>query len=161
VAYDKWTVRCSRERPQPDAEAAPATDCRLEQIMLARDTGQQVASFAIVPSTDFTSRNIELVVPLGILIQPGVVFAIGDTASQTLAIERCVAAGCIVRAPLDAPMMVELSKGGEARLTVTRPDNQPFTIPVDIGGYNAAIDTAKRERARLEGFWSRFFAAWS
>ena len=82
-----------------------------------------------------------LLLPFGILFEPGVSAQIDDAAPVArLPFRTCLPNGCIALFPIDGPLMQKLKKGAALKLNVTTAADTKLTFPVSLKGLGAALD---------------------
>ena len=91
----KWATQCSsvsRDKP---------LGCSIEQRIVLRETGQQLARISIQVNADKPSQPALLVhVPLGLSIRAGIKMQVDDAEPLKLDIQTCDAAGCYAGNPV-------------------------------------------------------------
>ncbi len=123
-----------------NAEAKQGSEAKSHRVML---TG-----VGFVP--DETQPMLTLLVPLGILLPPGVVVEIEGIEKQQLRVQRCDASGCLAYTSLSEPMIAALRKGKEAHVTFFNLTRKASRVRISLDGFGAGLDAmqAKRKAAQ-------------
>jgi len=104
-----------------------------------------------VPSGD--KHVIQIAVPLGVLIQKGLVLSSDAYTSPQLHYRRCDRGGCYVEMllPPDAIGALAAAQTGQAKITVYADAGKAFEIPFSLKGFNdahgAMQDLARKKTA--------------
>tara|TARA_B100000780_G_scaffold278446_1_gene252018 strand:+ start:160 stop:711 length:552 start_codon:yes stop_codon:yes gene_type:complete len=133
-----WAVRCNDEASLK-AENKRGK-CEMYQRQDMKDSGQRVIEFAIgYPAEQNNARGI-FILPMGILLQPGVKLSIDDGKPLAFQVRYCLPNGCYAYVSLNDDLMDRLSKGNQATVEVIKTDGQPLRIPVPLKGFTKALD---------------------
>jgi invasion protein IalB len=129
-----WAVRCF-----PIQSASP---CDMFQQQDAKDSKQRVLSLSIAFIPHLNQHAIQISVPLGVAVQPGVVIHDGNFSSKVMPYRRCDRAGCYVEMLLDNSVIDQLSHGGDtAMIKVTADDGKQYDLKFSLKGFSAAHDS--------------------
>ncbi|MFA5123629.1 invasion associated locus B family protein [Zavarzinia sp.] len=142
--FGSWTMRCM---PQ---NKPPVPPCDIVQSVTNRDTGQQVmqASFAFLP--DKGQYGTQFLLPLGFLIQSGVLIRIDGAPDITdWPVTRCEPQGCLVEKLVPAETLKPFREKDKGTLAVLGADGKPVGFPIDLKGFAPAMDamTARNKAA--------------
>jgi len=131
-----WATACSAtSRLQP-------LTCAMEQRVILRETGQQLASVIIqTPAAGEATLVVRL--PLGLSIADGVTFEVDEDEITRLDIQTCEANGCFIRTPLTDEILVALRRGSQLILALKNNLNSDIRIPISLSGFSAAFDSVK------------------
>jgi invasion protein IalB len=129
--YQDWSVTCSvREK---------ARVCSLAQDQVQQN-GQRLLAVEIAARPD-GSTTATLLLPFGILLDPGVTLQIDD--QPPLSPQRfrtCLPTGCVSVFTVDRPTLEKLRGGSVLKLNVTTDAETPLSFPVSLRGLTAALD---------------------
>jgi invasion protein IalB len=129
-----WAVRCF-----PIQSASP---CDMFQQQDAKDSKQRVLALSIAYIPHLNRHAIQISVPLGVAVQPGVVIHDGSFSSTVMPYRRCDRAGCYVEMLLDNSVIDQLSHGGDsAMIKVTADDGKQYDLKFSLKGFSAAHDS--------------------
>lgn len=128
--YGDWQVTCvQRENALP---------CEMRQKLIDTTSGKTVISFSLAYSPDEKTYAIQITVPLGIMLEAGMVIHAGETTVEGIQFSRCLPKGCLVEARLADPLLSAMSAGGEAAIEIVDAARQLATLPYSLKGFEAA-----------------------
>jgi invasion protein IalB len=147
--YQDWRITCP-----PITAATP--NCALTEDV-QRDTGGLLLQLSIVDA--IAGKPLTLTVPHGVLLEPGLGFAIGTEPMRVRPYETCTPAGCFALVTLDADTLKSMraNMGGQVTIAVpgaTMPVNLPFSLRGFADGY-AALERANAQRTGMFSFLYR------
>ncbi|MEI9990810.1 MAG: invasion associated locus B family protein [Rhizomicrobium sp.] len=129
--FGDWMVRC-----YPVKSPSP---CDMFELLANKQNQQRILSISIayVPSSD--KHVIQIAVPLGVLIQKGLVLSADTYTSPMLHYRRCDRGGCYVEMLMQPDAVGALSSGGDAGKIIVYADaGKAFEIPFSLKGFNDA-----------------------
>lgn len=147
TAYGSWRVAC------PAASQANV-NCEIVQDVLDSQSHEEIVRIAIGKLPNGKSA-IDVVMPLGVALEPGVGLVLGTDPMHTVKYRTCTQQGCIVDIPVDQKIQAELDSGKDGRLVFAGAnDNKPIAIPVSLTGFSQAQRAYHRDEAkRASWFW--------
>jgi invasion protein IalB len=147
TAYGSWRVACPAARQSN-------VHCEMIQDILNSETHEEIVQIAIGKLPDGKSA-INLVMPLGVALEPGVGLVFGTDPMHTGKYRTCSQQGCIVDIAVDQRLQKELDTGKDGRLVFAgASDNKPIAIPVSLSGFSEAQSAYHRDEAkRASWFW--------
>ncbi|MEO0635542.1 MAG: invasion associated locus B family protein [Pseudomonadota bacterium] len=114
--------------------------CTVQQLRRA-STGQLVTGVALILiDGPQDGQLLQVSVPSGRSIQPGIDLQIDGGAATKLPYVVCVPDRCVAEMRLTNEMIASFKRGGELRLTSTNFQRQPNPVPVTLTGFTAAFD---------------------
>jgi len=129
--FGDWMVRC-----YPVKSPSP---CDMFELLANKQNQQRILSISIayVPTSD--KHVIQIAVPLGVLIQKGLVLTSDAYTSPMLHYRRCDRGGCYVEMLMQPDAVTALTSGtGPAKITVYADAGKAFEIPFSLNGFNDA-----------------------
>ncbi len=129
--YGDWMVRC-----YPVNSPSP---CDMFELLANKQNQQRILSISIayVPSSD--KHVIQIAVPLGVLIQKGLVLAADAYTTPMLHYRRCDRGGCYVEMLLPPDAVNSLTTAaGPGKITVYADAGKAFEIPFSLKGFSDA-----------------------
>lgn len=142
--FGDWMVRC-----YPVKSPSP---CDMFELLANKQNQQRILSISIayVPSSD--KHVIQIAVPLGVLIQKGLVLAADSYATPMLHYRRCDRGGCYVEMLLQPEAVTALTTAtGPGKITVYADAGKAFEIPFSLKGFvdahGAMQDLARKKTA--------------
>jgi invasion protein IalB len=143
--FQDWRVICP-----PLTKATP--NCALTSDVL-RDTGGTLLTLSVLDPS--AGGQLSLTVPHGVLLDPGLGFAIGSEPTRVRPYETCSNQGCIALVTIDADTLKALNSNMGGHVAVAVPNNpQPINIPYSLKGFADGFGELQRARARRTGMLS-------
>lgn len=129
---ENWTVRCQDLKDSEDQH------CEMFQRLVMKDSGQRLLEFAIgIPPGEKTPRGV-VVMPLGILLEPGVQLMVDDTNSFKFDVRFCDNGGCVAYLRLNDAVLNAMRRGNEGKIVFTLQSYQKANIPFSLSGFSKA-----------------------
>jgi len=145
TTFQDWRVICP-----PVTPATP--NCALTSDV-TRDTGGILLTLSLMDPAP--GSQLSLTVPHGVLLDPGLGFAIGNEPTRVRPYETCTNQGCIAIVTADADTLKSLNANMEGRIAVAAPNNpQPVVIPFSLKGFADGYGALQRAKARRTGLFS-------
>jgi invasion protein IalB len=135
-----WAVRC-----YPVQSASP---CDMFQQQNEKDSQQRILALSLAYIPHLDRHAIQVVVPLGVAIQKGVVIHTASFTSPAMAYRRCDRNGCYVEMLVDNSTVDQIGRGGDgAMVKITADDGKSYDLKISLNGFSAAHD-AMAEQAK-------------
>jgi invasion protein IalB len=147
-AYQDWRVVC-----MPPNDKGEGGGCTLS-AQIAREDGGTLVSFSI--SDTAPGSQMTVIVPHGVMLEPGLGFSIGDGALRVLPYETCVPQGCMVLIGLDSETLKSLRAAANGSIVVVPGNGSPITIPFSLKGFSEGFDALDDAKASRESIWNIF-----
>lgn len=150
TTYQDWRVLCPAVTP-----ATP--NCTLStEVTNAGGGAAPAGTILSLQMTDpAANSNLTVVVPHGVLLEPGLAVTIGNDPMRLRPYETCSNAGCIAFVTVDADTLKSLRTSPGGRVTVAAPNApQPLNIPFSLKGFADGYAALEREHERRTGFFS-------
>lgn len=143
--FQDWRVICP-----PLTKATP--NCALTSDVL-RDTGGVLLTLSVLDPSP--GGQLSLTVPHGVLLDPGIGFAIGNEPTRVRPFETCNNQGCVALITVDADTLKSLDANMGGHITVAVPNNaQPINIPYSLKGFADGYGELQRAKSRRTGMLS-------
>jgi invasion protein IalB len=143
--FQDWRVICP-----PLTKTTP--NCALTSDVL-RDTGGTLLTLSVLDPAP--GSQLSLTVPHGVLLDPGLGFAIGTEPTRVRPYETCSNQGCIALVTMDADTLKALDANMGGHVVVAAPNNpQPINIPYSLKGFADGFGELQRAKARRTGMLS-------
>ncbi len=136
--YQDWQVRCI---PDPDRPRAAPKECIAVQDLSVEHRlflGRPFLSLRIGLLVPDRPPVLEVVLPLGVSLQPGLDLLVGPEAAWSADFARCTMAGCSAVFPLSGALDTALRDGSDARIRFRDGEAKPFVLPFSLLGYRDA-----------------------
>ena len=150
TTYQDWRVLCPAVTPQTPT-------CTLS-TEVTRDAGNGTPGGTLLTlqmSNLAADGSMTVIVPHGVLLEPGLAFEIGTDPMRVRPYETCSNAGCIALVTVDADTLKSLRTNTTGNITVAAPNaQQPVKIPFSLKGFADGYAALARENGRRTGFLS-------
>ncbi|MCP4382193.1 MAG: invasion associated locus B family protein [Hyphomicrobiales bacterium] len=105
------------------------------------ETGQFIASAMIREILgDKKESSLVVVVPLGMMMRPGLRAQIDTSPQQEMAYDVCLANGCYSSLDVDDSFIDALKKGSQLSVITVNTEGKPVSFPMTLVGFTAAYD---------------------
>jgi invasion protein IalB len=133
-SFGDWSVRCF-----PVQSASP---CDMFQEQDDTQSKQRMLALSIAYDPHVDRHVMQIAVPLGVAVPPGVIVHTDKYSSPALPYRRCDRGGCYVELLTDGSMIDQLSHGGDgAVVKITADDGKKYDIKISLNGFSAAHDS--------------------
>ena len=136
--FKDWAVAC------PESEDGQPTGCQAIQRLTVSESGQQVMQISVTYLPDKDEPVAVIVLPLGMLLQPGALLTIDGEEIGRLGIQRCEPGGCIAPLVLDDKVLSKFKGGTKGQITVRNAQGRELPIPLSLTGFTAALAELKK-----------------
>ncbi len=131
-----WSTRCSDGATGKDVKRGT---CEVFQRLNLKETNQRLIEFAVgFPEGRDDARGI-IVLPLGVLLEPGVEMQVDDQSPLKFKVRYCDAKGCFAYISLNNAVLDMLRKGDKARIIFSSPKPQKIQIDMSLKGFAKAL----------------------
>jgi invasion protein IalB len=130
--FEAWRVLCA-----PPDEKGEGGGCRLE-AQVTRADGGTLVSLAITDTA--AGSQMTVMVPHGVMLDPGLGFSVGDGSLKVLPYETCMPQGCMVLVGLDTETLKAMRTAQSGQVVVVPGNGTPVTIPFSLKGFSAGFD---------------------
>ena len=136
-----WNVRCVdvKSNDQADGTGAKEQSCEMFQRLSVKDSGQRILEFAIAKTDSKTgvSRGA-VILPLGILVKPGVLVQIDEGDKFRFDIHHCTSDGCVAFVDMNKEVLKTFQKGAVAHLLILSADGKKIQLDLNLTGFSKA-----------------------
>jgi invasion protein IalB len=133
----EWTKVCGTD-PGTESEICYTTRD------FVSDQGQPVLAVAVYDVSggpaDAPSKIVRLLMPLGLLLQPGVRFAADQNRATNGTFAICFPNGCFAEAPVADEIITQFKRGNTLNVSVQNQIGQVVTFAVPLAGFTAGFD---------------------
>jgi len=138
--YQDWGVRCGT-RPQGNQER-----CEMFQQLTRDDSENPVMRILIGFPPGEDQAAAAMILPLGILIQPGISIRVDNGEPTPAPIKLCVADGCRTSFRISPRMLEQMKAGKRAYVRVKDPRGESVDLPISLSGFTNAYAQLKQSR---------------
>ncbi|MFO1151984.1 MAG: invasion associated locus B family protein [Alsobacter sp.] len=114
------------------------------------DQGQPVLAVAVYDVKGDPQKIIRFLMPLGLLVQPGIRFAPDNGKAETGRYAICFPNGCFAESMVKDDMIAAFKKGTTLNISVQNQFTREVTFQVPLGGFGKAFDGPPIDPAVLE-----------
>ena len=108
---------------------------------LRSDSGQFLASVAIRETPGEQRRSLLTVVPVGMLIQPGVQLQVDGSEPETAQYTICMSNACWAELPIDDGFVNRMKRGGKLQITAINQQAKQVRFDMTLIGFTAAYES--------------------
>ena len=136
VVEHGWAKRC--DAPKKSEEKG---HCEVFQLLDTKEKSQRIAEFAIgtAEKKDKIAARGVAILPLGMLVEPGVAMKIGDDKPASFKIRYCTPGGCYGFINIDKSMIDSLKKSKSVSFQFKSVDGQNVNIVMNLNGFEKAL----------------------
>jgi len=121
------------------------------QFQSVANTGQLLTAVSMLEIKGAVNRKtLQITVPIGRLIPPGIKLRVDDKKEATLPFFVCVPQSCIGEVQLDDAIVTMFKSGKMLTITSTNYQNKPNPVQITLEGFTAAYDGAPLKQDELE-----------
>lgn len=148
------TAHAQQEPPQGWFKACTKQEdvdvCNV-QFLLRANTGQLLTSVNLIEIEGKVNRRVlQIAVPTGRLIPPGIGLQIDGGNTQKIDYAICVPDRCVAEAQLTDALVNSFKRGSEMTLTSVNFQNQPNPVKVTLQGFTDAYDGEPLQQSDLD-----------
>lgn len=134
---EQWIVRCNEGAPEEIKEKRG--QCEIFQRLVLTDSNKRLIEFAIgFPSDREDARGI-VVLPLGIMLEPGVSMEIDDGQPFKFNVRFCDPRGCYAYVNLNKDVLDMMRKGGKVTISFQTPEPKTLRIEMLLKGFTRKL----------------------
>lgn len=135
TAFDQakpWSVQCAEF-------GKDVRRCQISGSVLSPDGKQVILVLSLAPTADGKATAMQMAVPLGIALKPGVKISVDDAYQASLPLSRCTPQGCLVEGPVEQAFIDAMKGKARATITVATPDGKSVPITLPLAGFSDAF----------------------
>lgn len=132
--YGDWRLNC----PAPSE-----TDRVCELVQSVTDNRNGEAIFRIAIRRTDAGEEMAVIAPFGILLEPGVGIAFGETEPRKLDIEVCDEAGCRAVIPVDDKLFANLGAREMGTAVMTGITGEMVSLPISLKGLSDGLSALR------------------
>lgn len=114
------------------------------------DQGQPVLAVAVYDIQGDPNRIVRFLMPLGLLVQPGIRFAVDNGQGQAGKYAVCFPNGCFAEGAVGQATIDQMRKGNALKVSVQNQFTREVTFEVPLTGFGKAFDGAPIDPKVLE-----------
>ena len=133
---ESWKIRCAEG---VDVNKPEKGKCEVVQTLYVKETGQRFAEMAVGYSSDDGKPRGVVILPLGILLESGVLFQIDDMPPFKFSPRYCDNNGCVAYLDISDKIMNGLRKGENVKLGMKITDGRQVSVDIPLKGFSKAL----------------------
>lgn len=141
TTFGDWLVTCT--------EKQDGLPCEMSQQLVDGKSGQALTRFSITWSPDAQKHALQIVVPLGVWLEPGAAMGVGELKIEGIQFSRCMPQGCVIEALLEDPMLSALKDGKKGQLVIFDRARQQANLPFSLLGFGDADARLIKDTKRM------------
>ena len=134
ATQNDWTKVCGRD------QAANKEICYTTRDFSAQADQPPVLALAVYEVKGEDTRVVRLLMPIGLLLRPGLRFSVDKGPSIEGAFEICFPNGCFAEARVKGAAVDQMKKGTVLNVAVKNQVNNEVTFGVPLAGFGRAFD---------------------
>jgi invasion protein IalB len=143
AASDQWVKVCRTDEKQKKEICKTAFDLRTTG-------GQFLASLAVVEATGESRKFIDLIMPTGLLLQPGVKVQVDQNKAEEGKYGMCAADGCIAQLVASEALTGLMKKGTNLTVTAQGQSGNPVEFVFPLVNFKGANEGKPMDDAALK-----------
>ncbi|MCE1234762.1 MAG: invasion associated locus B family protein [Hyphomicrobiales bacterium] len=140
---DTWIKVCRSDDKQKKELCKTAYDLRTAG-------GQFLASVAIVEATGEARKIVEMIMPTGLLLQPGLKVQVDQNKGEDAKFGMCAPDGCVAQMVSNEAFVSAMKKGGQLSITAYGQTSNEVTFTVPLASFKAANEGKPLDEAALK-----------
>jgi invasion protein IalB len=140
---DEWVKVCHTDEKQKKEICKTAFDLRTAG-------GQFLASIAVVEASGEARKFIDLIMPTGLLLQPGVKLQVDQSKAEDGKYGMCAADGCIAQLVASDGLVGQMKKGTTLTVTAQSQSDAPVEFAFPLATFKAANEGKAMDEAALK-----------
>ena len=142
MTFQDWRLDCA---PPNDKKGG----CVLSENIYSKE-GETLAHLSYVEGD---KDKLAVVVPHGVLLEPGMGLSVGKDAVKPYPYETCDPNGCMVLVPIDDSMHAALIAATEGQIVVMPPEGKPIGFTYSLKGFADGVKALESDRHRRKAWW--------
>jgi invasion protein IalB len=143
LAADQWVKVCQTDEKQKKEVCKTAYDLRTTG-------GQFLASIAVVEATGEARKFVDLIMPTGLLLQPGIKVQIDQNKAEEGKYGMCARDGCIAQLVASEALIGLMKKGTNLTVTAQGQSATPVEFVFPLATFKAASEGKAMDEAALK-----------
>jgi invasion protein IalB len=140
---DEWVKVCNTDEKQKKEFCKTAFDLRTAG-------GQFLASVALVEVTGEARKVMDLIMPTGLLLQPGVKVQVDQNKAEDGKFGMCAADGCVAQLVTSDALIAAMKKGTTMTVTAQGPTANPIEFTFPLASFKASNEGKPLDEATLK-----------
>jgi len=142
-SMDSWIKVCRSDEKSKKELCKTAYDLRSAG-------GQFLASVAIVEATGEGRKIVEMIMPTGLLLQPGLKVQVDQNKGEDAKFGMCAPDGCVAQLVSNEAFVATMKKGSQLTVTAYGQASNPVAFTFPLATFKAANDGKPLDEAALK-----------
>lgn len=143
ASADDWVKVCRNDEKQKKEFCKTAYDLRTTG-------GQFLASMAVVEASGEARKIIELIMPTGLLLQPGVKIQVDQNKAEDGKYGMCAPDGCVAQLVSNEAFLTQMKKGTTLTVIAQGQSANPVNFVFPLASFKAANEGKSIDEATLK-----------
>lgn len=138
-----WIKLCEEQTLKKEKETDPAKKvnvCLTHHERFHPNTGQPLISAAIRQLDEPKQQTLMIMVPLGRLLQQGLILKVDEKEPVKMPYNYCTALGCVAEVPATPEIVTSMKKGGELFIGTMDVSRKRIAFKIPLSGFTRALD---------------------
>ena len=140
---DDWVKVCRTDEKQKKEICKTAYDLRTAG-------GQFLASIAVVEATGEARKFVDLIMPTGLLLQPGIKVQVDQNKAEEGKYGMCASDGCVAQLVASEALVGSMKKGTKLTVTAQSQSDTPVEFSFPLVNFKAANEGKPMDDAALK-----------
>jgi invasion protein IalB len=116
--------------------------CALAQSLIDDQSQTRVMHASVIRNSDANQFILNLTLPLGILLEPGIEIRIGDSfRASGIPVDHCELDGCVVEALMADDLVRAMRENASAQIIATDANRQAAALPLSLTGFDEGVNS--------------------
>ena len=142
-SMDSWIKVCRSDEKSKKELCKTAYDLRSAG-------GQFLASVAIVEASGEARKIVEMIMPTGLLLQPGLKVQVDQNKGEDAKFGMCAPDGCVAQLVSNDAFVASMKKGGQLSVTAYGQASNPVAFTFPLATFKAANEGKPLDEAALK-----------
>ncbi|MGP0061910.1 MAG: invasion associated locus B family protein [Beijerinckiaceae bacterium] len=129
-----WTKICGHD------QTANKDICYTTRDFTQKADQPPVLALAVYDVAGDETRIVRLLLPVGLMLRPGLRYAVDKGAGNEGTFEICLPNGCFAESKIKSPILDQIKKGTTLNISVRNQRNAEVTFAVPLSGFEKAFD---------------------
>ncbi|MEM8794812.1 MAG: invasion associated locus B family protein [Pseudomonadota bacterium] len=109
-------------------------------LQINAQNGNPIASLRLVEVADADTKGFSILVPPGLLLQPGIRVQVDNSKQQAIPYQICLPNACIAEARVDEGFVNSMKRGANMKIVGLNREGKPVEFSATLAGFTAMYD---------------------
>lgn len=138
-----WVKLCEQQTLKKEKETDPVKKvnvCLTHHERFHPNTGQPLISAAIRQLDNPKQETLMIMVPLGRMLQQGLIMKVDEKEPVKMPYNYCTALGCVAEVPATPEIVASMKQGGELFIGTVDVSRKRIAFKIPLSGFTRALD---------------------